>query len=203
MAYTEVLKSCLTVYYSHGIIAPLEQRSTESITTMNYDNMSREDLIAYIESIRIDKSFNILKKESALVEWTIADGDQVIFMDIVAMHSANHLYGMDGVDSFIRNITDWIRVSDKVAKFGGDEIVIVLQSNTNAWHYMERLAVVMANNNMYGTIAATTALNGLENTIKKLDAIVMTDKLESEKNGTKADRCATYVCGESTIIYAV
>jgi len=170
---------------------------------MNYDAMTREELIAYIESVRIDRSFDILKKESALVEWIVPDNTTIIFLDLASMHAANHKYGMDGVDQFIRNITKFIRKSDACAKFGGDEIVIMLQSESDGWAYMERLAQVMSDNNMYGTIACTKSVGGLQNTVNKLDSIVMQDKLESEKDGSKANRHAVYICGESTLIYAV
>ncbi len=110
---------------------------------------------------------------------------------------------MSVVDSFIRNITSFIRTTDQCAKFGGDEIVIMLQSNSDGWQYMNRLAQVMKENNMYGTMACCLSSRGLQQTVDKLDAVVMADKLESENDGSKADRYAAYTCGESTIIYAV
>lgn len=169
---------------------------------MNYDCMTREDLIAYIESIRIDRSFEVLKKESALVEWNVADNTPIILIDIASMHAANHKYTMNGVDQFIRNVTKEIRSTDKIAKFGGDELVIVLESCDNAWAYMHRVAGIMRDNNLYAVMAAMPAKNGLENTFKMLDAIVMAEKEEQDKNGEK-DRHAEYTVKESTIIYAV
>jgi len=169
--------------------------------TMNYDGMTRDDLIAYIEKLRVDISFGIIKKETAVAEWNVPNGTTIIYLDLACMHSANHKYGMSTVDSFIRNITAYIRTSDNAAKFGGDEIVIMLQSESDGWAYMQRLAQVMSDNNMYGTMAYTKSHGGLLTTVDKLDSIVMQDKLESELDGSKAHRDAEYTCGESTLIY--
>ena len=169
---------------------------------MQYDNMTREDLIAYIESIRIDRSFEILRKESALVEWTIEENTPIILLDIASMHSMNHKYGMSTVDSFIRNVTASIRITDRIAKFGGDEIVIVLDSMDDAWAYMHRVNELMRANNLYAVMCATKYHDSLLATFEKLDSIVMAEKLEQESNGEKASRDELYTCKESTIIYA-
>jgi diguanylate cyclase (GGDEF)-like protein len=169
---------------------------------MNYDNMTREDLIAYIEMMKIDRSFNIIKKEAALYEHgNLADGETVILIDIACMHAMNHKYTMNGTDQRIRNFTQHVRESDVIAKFGGDELVIIVRSTSDITAYTNRLNQVMRDNELYGVMAVTTSCNGLENTFNKLDAKVSACKLQLELSGLKPDRNQEYTCGESWIVY--
>lgn len=174
---------------------------------MNYNNLSHEQLIAIIEAqnaqiefLSKDISFNILKKESGVLHHNnIANGTEIIFIDLCNVHAANHLYTMDGYDQFVRNVTN--RIDDIAIKFGGDEIVIILPENSNAWAYMHRIAEIMQNNNIYAVMCATKSHGTLLETVKTLDAVVSAEKLALEQNGEKPNRDAEYTCLESIILY--
>lgn len=174
-----------------------------------YDNMTQAELIAVIqkqqkdiEFLSHDISFNILKKEAGVLRYNNLHTDaQVVFIDLCNVHAGNHFFTMDGYDELVKAFTR--RITDVAIKFGGDEIVIILDKNVNVWSYMQYVASVMAENNIYAVIAATTACGTLLETAKKLDKIVSAEKLAQEKNGEKPARDAEYVCLDSTIIYAV
>ena len=169
---------------------------------LNLSAMSYDELLAYATKISYDRSFEIMKKEAALYQYgNIADGEIVILIDIACMHSLNHKYTMDGADSFIRSFTQDIRESDIIAKFGGDEIIIIVRSTNDIKAMITRINNMLRANNLYGVIATTTSYNGLENTFKYLDKHVSYHKLQLEKTGKKPSRDAEYTCGESLIVY--
>jgi diguanylate cyclase (GGDEF)-like protein len=143
-----------------------------------------------------------MRKEAMLYHCSnLTDGEIVILIDIACMHAGNHKYTMNGMDSFIRNVTQYIRENDIIGKFGGDELVIIVRSTSDINAMMERINQVMRDNNLYGVMAVTTSRNGLENTFNKLDAKVSACKLQLELSGLKPDRNVEYVCGESWIVY--
>lgn len=169
---------------------------------MNYDNMTREDLIAMIESLSYDKSFGVMKKERGILDYgNIADGTDVIFIDLANVHAANHLYTMDGYDQFVRNVLDNIKHEDTVIKFGGDEIVIIPRNGTHLEEYINRLMALMYSNNIYAVIATMKSMNGLCATVKELDVIVSGEKLRLEESGLKPCRDEKYRVLESVVIY--
>lgn len=170
---------------------------------MNYDTMSRDDLIAMIETLSYDQSFGILKKERGILEYgNIADGTDVIYLDLCNVHAANHLYTNDGYDCFVRNVTDKIKHSDAVIKFGGDELVIIPRNGTHIVEYLDRLTRLLRDNNIYAVIAYTQSVNGLTATVKTLDKIVSAEKKRLEENGLKPSRDEAYKVLDSIIIEA-
>jgi hypothetical protein len=168
---------------------------------MNYDNLTREELIAVIQELSFDRSFGIIKKERGILDYgNIVDGTDVIYIDLANVHAANHLYTMDGYDSFVRNVTAQIKHEDVVIKFGGDEIVIIPRNGTSLVDYIARLNTLLKDNNIYAVIASTKSINGLCETVKYLDAIVSAEKTELEATGKKPARDQVYTVRDSSIL---
>ena len=173
----------------------------QKATTMNYDNMSQAELIAIIEILSMDVSFGIMKKERGILDYgDIADGTDVIFIDLGNVHAANHKYTQDGYDSFVRNVTSKLKNEDTLIKFGGDEIVIIPRAGTRIVQYIARITTLLQDNNIYAVLAATKSLGGLCDTVKYLDAIVSAEKLELELTGAKPHRDQPYQLLESFVI---
>jgi len=169
---------------------------------MNYNDLTRSELLDLVNVLSIDRSFEIMKKEACIFHYdNISDGEIVLFIDLCNVHAANHKYSMAGYDRFVRNVTRTIRESDIIAKFGGDELVIILRSTADIKAFVARLITIMAENNIYAVIACTTSYNGLVATVEYLDKHVSYHKLLAERTGSKPDRSKDYECLASTVVY--
>jgi diguanylate cyclase (GGDEF)-like protein len=167
------------------------------LSTLSYDK-----LLEYATKVSIDRSFEIMKKEACLFQYeNISNGEIVILIDIANMHAMNHFYSMNGVDTRIKNFCAELRSNDIVAKFGGDELVIIVKSTNDIIAYTDRIVEIMRSNDLYGVIAVTFSNNGLNATFNHLDTHLSSMKLALETLGLKADRNAEYACGLSQVIY--
>lgn len=188
------------IWYSF-CVRTIQHYDTERHTTMNLQDCSKAELLAIIETLSTDLSFGIMKKERGILEYgNIADNTPVIFIDLANVHAANHLYTMDGYDSFVRNVTSAIKHEDVVIKFGGDEVVILPRTGTHIAEYIARLTTLLHTNNIYAVIASAPSINGLVETVKYLDAIVSDVKLELELTGKKPSRDEAYHVMESVVV---
>lgn len=182
-------------WYSSGI-----GRNTERHIAMNYDNMTREELIALIEKLSIDSAFQVMNRNAAELRYsTIKSGKSLIMVDIANMHAANHKYTMHGVDTMIQNVIDSFRHSDIVIRWGGDELVIILNSGCPL-EYITRFDQVMRNNNLYGVYGVVTTSDNLRESVKRADALVMQVKLCLELNNMKPSRDQEYMVLDSHVV---
>ena len=146
---------------------------------MSLQDLTRDELIAMVEYLSNDQSFGIMKKERGIFDYgNIANGTDVIFLDLCNVHAANHLYTMAGYDQMVRNVTEQIKHLDAVIKFGGDELVIIPRNGTHIVEYVTRLCEVLKTNNIYAVIAYTKSHGGLVETVESLDKIVSAKKLQ-------------------------
>ncbi len=167
---------------------------------INYNELSREELIARINQLEIDSAFGILNRNGAMARYsTIESGKSLIMVDIANMHAANHKFTMNGVDTLIRNVVKEFRHDDLVIRFGGDELVILLNSG-NAEEYVKRFDAAMKQNHLYAVYAIVTTSNSLLESVVRADALVSEVKYALELNGMKPDRSAEYKVLESHII---
>lgn len=167
---------------------------------MNYDAMSRDELIAAIEILTIDAAFGIMNRNAAMLKHsTIESGKSLIMFDIANMHGANHKYTMCGVDNMIRTLINTFRQSDILIRYGGDEIVILLNSG-NALEYIDRFDAVARANNLYGVYGIVTTSTSLEESVNRADALVMAVKTSLELNGLKASRDQEYSLLDSHVV---
>ncbi len=167
---------------------------------MNYDNMTRDQLIALIEQLTIDSAFGIINRNGAMMRYNdIEDGRTLILLDLCNLHALNHKYTNAGVDQLIRNVVNQFRHDDSVIRYGGDELVIILNSG-NGQEYVKRFDSVMHANDMYAVYAIVTTSNGLENSVAKADELLTAVKVSIELNGMKPDRNQPYELLDSHVI---
>jgi GGDEF domain-containing protein len=172
----------------------------KGIPAMNYDDMTREELIAMVEKLTIDSAFGIINRNAAELSYsTIESGKQLIMFDIANMHGANHKYTMAGVDTMIRTLINEFRHSDILIRWGGDEIVILLNSGC-ALEYIDRFDTVARANNLYGVYGIVTTSNSLVESVARADALVMQVKLCLELNGMKTSRDQEYSLLDSHVV---
>jgi GGDEF domain-containing protein len=168
--------------------------------TYNELQQENDTLRALIAQLQQDHTFGILNKSGLHMLWSnIEDGKDLIYIDLCNVHAANHAYTFSGYDSKINKVLDAFRSSDIIAKIGGDELIVILNSG-NAVEYCERLAQVMKENDIYAVIAPVKTSNGLQATIDKADADVSGLKLALEMYGLKPSRDEAYKCLDSYII---
>lgn len=164
------------------------------------NQMSKEELTQLILDLGMDRAFGIISRNMAETFYTTIEADKTLIMvDIANMHALNHAFTMAGADERIKNVTDVIRHSDLVVRWGGDEIVIVLNSG-NVAEYIIRLNELMAANDLYAVICAVNTSNSLVETVNRADEKISATKLMLEVTGQKPDRNAPYVCLNSVII---
>lgn len=166
------------------------------------ETMSKDQLIDMMMSMGVDRAFGIMSRNMAETFYgSIEAGKTLIMVDIANMHAMNHLYSMDGVDQRIKAVTDVIRHSDLVIRWGGDELVIVLNSG-NVEDYIARLDTLMHQNDLYAVIGSVITSESLAESVKRADAIVMQTKLMLEETGQKPNRDEAYRVLPSVIVYA-
>ena len=165
------------------------------------ETMNKEELIAMMMDLGMDRAFGVISRNMAQSFYkTIDSGKILIMIDIANMHAANHLFTMDGTDRRIKNVTDAIRMSDLVIRWGGDELVIVLNSG-DIEDYLVRLDELMQANDLYGVYGVVTTSTDLAESVNRADSIVSATKLMLEVTGQKPDRNAQYVCLNSVTVY--
>lgn len=164
------------------------------------ETMDKNELIDMLMNMGMDRAFGVISRNMAETFYTtIEAGKTLIMVDIANMHALNHAFTMAGADERIKNVTDTIRHSDLVVRWGGDEIVIVLNSG-NVSEYIIRLNELMAANDLYAVICAVTTSESLVETVNRADEKISATKLMLEVTGQKPDRNAPYVCLNSIVI---
>jgi len=170
--------------------------------TYNELKAENELLRSLIAKLQMDCTFGILNKNGAMMLYgNVEDGKNLIFIDLCNVHAANHKHTMAGYDAMINKMLDSFRHSDTIIKYGGDELVIILNSG-NPEEYMKRMDYVMQQNNIYAVMVSVKTQGGLQKSIDKADAIVSEVKMSLELNGMKPDRNEEYTCLDSHIIVA-
>lgn len=165
--------------------------NTDSIRA-TLETYNKEELITLLLENGIDRAFGVITRNMAQTFYeNIESGKTLIMLDIANMHAMNHLYGMAAVDQRIKTVTDFIRHSDMVIRWGSDEIVIMLNSGDTE-QYIDRLDRLMADNELYGVYGIVTTSDSLAESVERADRIVMTVKLMLEETGQKPDRNETY-----------
>lgn len=168
------------------------------------ESMSKDDLINLVMENGIDRAFGIMTRNMAeLFHSTIESDKYLVFVDLANIHAANHseeMGYMAGVDEKIRVVTDNIRHSDLVIRWGGDEIVIVLnRGDINT--YLDRLESLMLENNLYCVYGIVKTSDSLTETVKRADRIVNAVKDDLERSGKKPGRNEPYKRLDSVTVY--
>jgi GGDEF domain-containing protein len=153
---------------------------------------TQAELIDLICSLGIDSTLGLMTKDTAMLFHSeIEAGKTLLYIDLANIHGANHLYGREMVDQFTHNVLNQFRHSDTWIRWGGDEIVCIL-NNGDIVDFIDRLDLIMSTNNLYAVYAYVTTSSSLEESVNRADAICMQCKLQLEKFGLKADRCEEY-----------
>jgi len=169
---------------------------------IKFENLTREELIAYCYGTMNDAFTGYMKKETALfLHKNIPSGKALLFVDMCRVHKLNHTLGsMDATNErWIKSFSQ-MRYSDMIIKYGGDEFVILIEQK-DVIGYIDRLTTAMLENEVYSIISVVTTSNDLAESIKRGDAIVNQYNGFLEELNMKPDRDAPYVCLPSTVIY--
>jgi diguanylate cyclase (GGDEF)-like protein len=165
------------------------------------ETMNKDELVNMLMSMGMDRAFGVISRNMAETFYTsIESGKTLIMIDIANMHAMNHKFNMNGVDTRIKNVTDVIRHSDLVIRWGGDELVIVLNSG-NVADYLIRLDELMAANDLYAVYGVVTTSESLSESVARADEKISATKLMLEVTGQKPDRNAEYVKLNSVTVY--
>lgn len=156
---------------------------------------------AEVYKFSFDAAFNCMNRMAAEAKYKALRGfSHVIFIDIANMHGLNHAYSMAEADEFIRNVVAQLRTRDIVVRWGGDELVILSQTN-DIESLTNKIGDILHANNLYGVIVATEADN-LAQSVKKCDAECMSIKKHLEETGKKPGRNEAYKVLDNVIAYA-
>lgn len=165
------------------------------------ESYTKDQLIEMLLNSGVDRAFGVMTRNMAETFHGTIDADKdLIFLDIANMHAMNHLYGMDGVDSRIKNVTDAIRHSDLVVRWGGDEIVILVNSGSIAV-YVNRLIALMEQNDLYGVMTVVKTSTSLAESVKRASDHTMQVKDMIDQSGRKPSRDAGYIRLDSVVEY--
>lgn len=168
--------------------------------TQTLESMSKEDLVKFATMLGIDRGFGIMTRNMAQTLMSdIEAGQTLVFADLCNVHAANHLYTMAGYDERVDRVLAEVRHSDTIIKWGGDEIVFIVNSG-NVAEYVSRIKELMAANDIYAVFGIVTTSTSLVESVKRADAIVSVTKLMLETTGQKPSRDAEYVCLESIVV---
>jgi GGDEF domain-containing protein len=161
---------------------------------------TQAELIDLICSLGIDSTLGLMTKDTAMLFHSeIESGKTLLYIDLANIHGANHLYGRETVDQFTNNVIKHFRHSDTWIRWGGDEIVCILNSG-DIVDFIGRLDRIMSDNNLYAVYAYVTTSESLEESVNRADMICMQCKAQLEKFGLKAGRCDPYVRLSSQVV---
>src|SRR5688500_243134 len=159
----------------------------------NIHTMSREELIAYVETtLEVDPAFQCMNRIGAERRYTSVNTDQaLIFIDIANMHALNHKYTMSGADERIRNVVSSVRQTDTIWRYGGDELICLVPA-ANVEGFLKRIEQLMSDNDLYAVygIVFCDRMTIMESAIARADLAVMQVKATLDANGMKPDRNA-------------
>lgn len=176
--------------------------NTATITeTLN--TYSKAELITMLIENGIDRAFGIMTRNMAeLFHSNIDAGKSLVFVDIANMHGMNHsekMGFMPGVDKRIDTVLAQFRHSDLWIRWGGDEIVVVLNSG-EVCEFISRLDAAMAREELYAVYGIVETSTSLVESVKRASNITMACKAQLEKHGLKAGRDDEYVRLTSQVV---
>jgi GGDEF domain-containing protein len=153
--------------------------NTNSAAT--YQELSAENtqLKAMIESLITDSVFGVTTRQGLTIKLNQVNSEikYICFLDVDNMHSANELYGYEGVNARIKNSLD-IRSNDLLIKsrwFSGDEIIIVLREGEPE-AFLNRLHKGFVDNGL----SITSAYAGYSGDIER-DVNICSGKVQASK----------------------
>lgn len=166
-----------------------------------YQNEIIKSAAKNIQSLQIDPMTGIMNASGAFTFHSTIPADKALLMiDMCNVHAMNHKYTMDGTNERWINIFSDNRLEDTLIKYGGDEFVVILDSNDVAG-YIERLENKMIANDVYAIVSVVNTSNSLKESIDRADEIVTAAKYTQEINGMKPSRDTEYCIGDTHIIY--
>lgn len=168
---------------------------------MNFQELSKEELIAVIEKLSSDAFTGHMNAAFAkMTHSRIPANKYLIMVDLCNVHAMNHKYTMNGTNARWIKIFADMRLEDIVIKWGGDEFVLIIDTD-DINGFIARLDEKMHANNCYAVYGVVKTSNDLEESVNRADTIVNLVKYNLEINGLKPGRDEEYKVLESHVIF--